>query len=63
MSLRAEQAGFHFGPGPANTGIGLLVSQATIEFLALLFRERERLGLSGDAVPDIFNELDTLSDA
>ena len=40
-----------------------IVSQATIEFLALRIRHWQQIGRSGDAVPDILDELDSLRDA
>lgn len=63
MSLGAEKAGFHIGPGPTLARLSLLGRKAAVEFLALLFGERERLGFSGDAIPNVPDELNALGDA
>ena len=40
-----------------------VILQTTVQLVALRLGERRRLRLGGDAVPDVFDQLDTLSKA
>lgn len=55
-------AGAHNLPGLAGAGLTGKPREAAIEFCGLRLGERQPAGLGGDAVPEVFGELDALSD-
>jgi hypothetical protein len=61
-SARAEQPRLDFAPGCADARIGFGIGDPPVELRPLLLGERESVRLHGDAVPDVFDELDALGD-
>ena len=50
-------------PGSCRVRVSQVIRQTTIQFLALGGGDGKRLGILGDAIPNGFNEFDTLLDA